>query len=43
MNNIIVPLNFPHIHLQDLHLIKPQQTSHKPTRPVSHYHCSLIP
>ena len=42
-NNIILPLNFPHIYLHDLHLIKPQQTSHIPTRFVSHYHCSLIP
>ena len=43
MYNIILPLNFPHIYLHDLHLIKPQQTFHIPTRLVSHYHCSLIP
>lgn len=27
MYNIILPPNFPHIHLQDLHLIKPHRTS----------------
>ena len=43
MYNIILPLNFPHIYLHDLYLIKPHQTSYVPTRPVSHYHCSLIP
>ena len=43
MYNIILPLNLHHIYLHDLHLIKPQQTSHIPTRFVSHYHCSLIP
>ena len=47
-SNIILPLNFPHInllpiYLHDMHLIKPHQTPHIPTRPVSHYHCSLIP
>ena len=28
MYNIILPLNFPHIYLHGVHLIKPQQTSH---------------
>ena len=43
MYNIILPLNFPHIYLHGLYLIKPHQTPHKPTRPVLHCHCSLIP
>ena len=43
MYKIILPLNFPHIYLHGLYLIKPHQTPHIPTRPVSHYHCSLIP
>ena len=43
MYKIIIPLNFPHIYLHGLYLIKPHQTPHIPTRPVSHYHCSLIP
>ena len=43
MYNIILPLNFPHIYLHGLYLIKSHQTPHEPTRPVSHYHCSLIP
>ena len=43
MHNIILPLNFPHISLHGLYLIKSHQTPHIPTRPLSHYHCSLIP
>ena len=43
MYNIIFPLNFPHIYLHGLYLIKPYQTPDIPTQPVSHCHCSLIP
>jgi len=43
MYNIILLLNFPHIYLDGLNLIKPHQTPHIRTRSVSHYHCSIIP
>ena len=43
MYNIILLLKIPHIYLHGLYLIKPHQTPRIPTRPVSHYHCSLIP